>query len=72
MAKKATKKKLHNLPDEVTVWRDGKQDLDNGLLCSNEKPEDCGFGTGVVVGIYKLVKVGTVQMTTMFEPIEGA
>jgi hypothetical protein len=72
MAKKATKKKRHNLPEELTVWREGEQGPEDCLLCVDDKPEDCEFGTGVVVGIYKLVKVGTVQMTTMFEPIEGA
>lgn len=73
MAKKATKKKLHNLPDEVTVWRDGKQELDNGLLCDDFKvDENTGFSSGTIFGVYKLVSVGVVTTKTIIDLIEEA
>ncbi len=71
MAKKATNKKLHNLPEEVTVWREGKQGEHDALLCCDDKPDDAGLDSGTFVGVYRLVRVGEVRNQTIIDPIDG-
>lgn len=62
------KKKLHNLPDELTAW---ESDDKTCIWCSQHKPEILELELGTVVGIYKLLRVGTMQTKAFFEPLDG-